>query len=63
MRLGDDAYSRARSHILAMDQLASIDKIFDMIQQEENHKHMLSDYQKKKKTPETIVAFATSHIV
>ena len=38
MGLDNDAYLNVRSQILAVDPLLSLDKIFSMVQQEENHK-------------------------
>jgi len=37
MGLNDDIYSTLRSQILALDPLPSLDKIYNIIQQEENH--------------------------
>ena len=41
MGLNDDLYSTLRSQILALDPLPSLDKIFNMTQQEENHKRVM----------------------
>ena len=38
MGLDDDLYSNVRSQILTLEPLPSLDKIFSMIQQEEDHK-------------------------
>jgi len=59
MGLDDDSYSIVHSQILVMDPLPSIDKIFNMVQQEENHKRMMSDRDQRS---ETMAAYATSHI-
>ena len=59
MGLDDDSYSIVRSQILAMDPLPLIDKIFNMVQQEENHKRMMSDRDQRF---ETMAAYAMSHI-
>jgi len=59
MGLDDDRYSTIRSQILAMDPLPSIEKIFNMVQQEENHRSAMSN---REAQPKTMAAFATSHI-
>ena len=41
MGLNDDAYSTIRNQILAMDPLPSLDRIFNITQQEENHKKVV----------------------
>jgi len=41
MGLNNDTYSTIRSHILAMDPLPSLDRIFNITQQEENHKKVV----------------------
>ena len=41
MGLNDDSYLGARSQILARDPLPSLDTIFNIIQQEENHKRIM----------------------
>ena len=41
MGLDDDCFSTVRSQILAFDPLPSLDKIFNMVQQEENHKRVM----------------------
>jgi len=38
MGLDDDLYSTVRSQILAIDPLPPMEKIFNMVQQQENHK-------------------------
>jgi len=58
MGLDDEVYSTIRSQILALDPLPSLDKIFNMIQQEENHKKMMLNHDAKQ---EHAAAFAVSH--
>ena len=41
MGLNDESYSTVRSQILAMDPLPLLDKIFNIIQQGENHKKVV----------------------
>jgi len=41
MGLNDEAYSTIRSQILAMDPLPSLDRIFNITQQEEKHKQVV----------------------
>ena len=41
--LDDEAYSNVHSQILALDPLPSLDKIFNMVQQEENHKKVMHE--------------------
>ena len=41
MGLDDDTYPNVQSQILALDQLPSLDKIFNIVQQEENHKQFM----------------------
>ena len=43
MGLNDDAYSTIRSQILTMDHLPSLDRIFNITQQEENYKRIVTD--------------------
>ena len=43
MGLDDEAYSNVHSQILALDPLPSLDKIFNMVQQEENHKKVMHE--------------------
>ena len=59
MGLDDERYSIVQSHILAMDPLPSIEKIFNMVQQEENHKSTMAN---REAQPETMGAFSTSHL-
>jgi len=58
MGLNDDAYSNIRSQILALDPLLLPDKIFSMVQQEENHKRVMSERDHKY---ENAAAFAITH--
>ena len=60
MGLDDDAYSNIRSQILALDPLPSLDKIYSMVQQEENHKKVM---QGREHRPENASAFAVSHFM
>jgi len=39
--MDDDLYSNIRGQILALDPVPPLDKIFNMVQQEENHKRMM----------------------
>lgn len=48
-----------RSQILAMETLPSIDKIYNMVQQGEHHKHVMDDRDIKTKN---MVVFAMSHL-
>ena len=41
MGLEDESYATVRSQVLAMDPLPSLDRIFNMLQQEENHKSLM----------------------
>ena len=43
MGVNDESFSAVRSQVLARDPLPSIDTIFNIIQQEENHKHMMME--------------------
>jgi len=43
MGLDDDSYSTIRTQILALDPLPLIDKIYNMVQEEHNYKHMMHD--------------------
>jgi len=56
----DEVYSTIQSQILALDPLPSLDKIFNMIQQEENHKKMMMNRDVKQ---ENVAVFAVSHHV
>jgi len=41
MRLNDDVFSTIRSQILALDPLLTLDVIFNMVTQEENHRRVM----------------------
>ena len=41
MGLDDEVYGTVRSQVLAQDPLPSLDRIFNMIHQEENHKRLM----------------------
>jgi len=41
MGLNDEAYSTIRSQILALDPLSTLDRIFNMTQQEDSHKKLM----------------------
>ena len=41
--LNDETFSSVRSQILARDPLLSLDTIFNIIQQEENHKRIMME--------------------
>ena len=57
MGLNDDGYSQIRSQILAQEPLPSLDRIFNMVMQEENHKNVM--LQREGKT-ENAAAFAVN---
>ena len=59
MGLGNDAYSNVRSQILALDPLPPLDKIYSMVQQEENHKKVMQGREHRHKNAS---AFAVSHL-
>jgi len=59
MGLDDEPYLVVRSQNLAMDPLSSIDKIYNMVQQEEHYKRVIVDRDIK---TENIGAFAVSHV-
>ena len=59
MGLDDEPYSVMRSQILAMDPLPSLDKIYNMVQQEEHHKSVMADRDFK---TEHRGAFAVNHL-
>ena len=59
MGLDDAPFSTVRSQILAMERLPSIEKIFNMVQQEENHRSIMVNREAR---PENMAAFATSHL-
>lgn len=41
MGFDDDLFSNIRGQILALEPIPPLDKIFNMVQQEENHKRMI----------------------
>jgi len=55
MGLNDGAYSTIRSQILAIDPLPSLDRIFNITQQEENHKQIVVNRDQR---GESAMAFA-----
>ena len=55
MGLDDDAFSNIRSQVLARDLLPSLDTVFNIIQQEENHKKTMIGRDQRS---ESVVAFA-----
>ena len=55
MGLEDETYATIRSQVLALDHLPSLDRIFNMIQQEENYKRMML---RRDNRTETTMAFA-----
>jgi len=59
MGLDDEQNSTVRSQIIAMDPLPSIEKIFNMVQQEENHKSTMANREARL---ETVGAFSASHL-
>ena len=56
MGLNDDLYSTLRSQILALDLQPPLDKIFNMTQQEENHKKFMMTRDIRSKTTMLFVA-------
>ena len=55
MGLDEETYASVRSQVLALDPLPPLDRIFNMIQQEENHKQLMLERENR---PENFVAFA-----
>jgi len=55
MGLNDGKYSNLRGKILAMVPLPTLEKIFNIVRQEEHHKNVMNDREEK---PESAVAFA-----
>jgi len=55
MGLNDENYSNIRSQILAQEPLPSLDKIFNMVSQEEVHKNLMIGREDK---GENVAAFA-----
>ena len=58
MGLSSKLYGQMRSQILAKDPLPPLEKIFNMVTQEEQHKHVMTSRDER---TETIVAFTISH--
>jgi len=59
MGLDDKTFSSARSQVLARDPLPSLDTIFNIIQQEENHKRIIMERDHR---AENTVAFITGEL-
>jgi len=59
MGLNDEVYSSIRSQILALDPLPSLDKIFNMVSQEEAHKNVMVGRDVRN---ETAASFAVKHM-
>jgi len=57
MGLDDESFSTVRSQILALEPLPSLDKIFNIVQQKENHKRVMVNQEHKQNT---IAAFAVT---
>lgn len=57
MGLNDEKYSNIRGQILAIEPLPTLDKIFNMVHQEENRKHFMMDRDDKS---ESAAAFVMS---
>ena len=57
MGLDDESFSTIRRQILALEPLPSIDKIFNMVQQEEDHKKVMTERDHKH---DTVAAFAVT---
>ena len=58
MGLDNDAFSNVQSQIPALNPLPPLEKIFNMVQQEENHKRVMSERDHKH---ENASAFAVTH--
>ena len=58
MGLNDDAYSSIRSQILTHDPLPSLDRIFNMVMQEENHKSVMRGREDRSETSTAYAAVA-----
>ena len=56
MGLNDDLFGTIRSQILASDPLPHLDKIFNMVQQEENHKSVMINPDQKYEPASAFVA-------
>ena len=57
MGLNDEKYSNIRGQIFPIEPVSTLDKIFNMVHQEENHKHFMMNRDDKL---ESVVAFAVS---
>jgi len=57
--LEDDGYSNLLSQILALDPLPSLDKIFSMVQQGENHKTVMN---REDHRHANVTTFTISHV-
>ena len=57
MGLNDEEFSQIRSQILAQEPLPNLDWIFNMVMQEENHKKLMTQRERKS---ETMVVFAVN---
>ena len=58
MSLDDDLFSSLRGQIVALEPVPPLDKIFNMVQQEENHKRMMRNRENRDKNA---AAFTVSH--
>jgi len=56
MGLNDEAYSTIRSQILALDPLPSLNKIFNITQQEEGHKKVMIGRDNRNETAMAFIA-------
>jgi len=56
MGLNDEAFATMRNQILALDPLPSLDTIFNIIQQEENHKRVMIKRDRRSKNMLAFVA-------
>lgn len=57
MGLNDKKYSTLRGQILAMEPLPTLERIFNIVRQEEHHKKMMND---REEQSEGAVAFAVA---
>jgi len=58
MGLNDESFSTIRSQILALDPLPALDRVFNMVQQEEHHKRIMGTREPR---CETAAAVAVTH--
>jgi len=58
MGLDDDSFGHIRSQILALEPLPSLDGIFNLVQQEENHKNLMVN---RDDIGDSVAAFAVSY--